>query len=206
MSTYLIFGMTYAFACAVQPGPFLAHPDRASLAHGWRRTLPAAFAPLLSDGPVILLTLLVLTHIRALLDNLFCAWLAAAFCSTWPLPPGAPGAPDDPEKPHRDVIGTPGPAEGRHSESAEPRTRFGRQSRHGAAAVEGLASATPAHGIALLAGFYGVMVLSLMGIIILFATARRLALQVNRVLVGLSALALVVFGCYQLWTGLHALL
>ena len=54
-------------------------------------------------------------------------------------------------------------------------------------------------------GFYGVMVLSLMGIIILFATARRLGPQVNRVLVGLSVFALAAFGCYQLWTGLHAL-
>jgi hypothetical protein len=65
---------------------------------------------------------------------------------------------------------------------------------------------TPAHGIILLAGFYGVMVLSLICIIILFATARRLGPRVNRVLVGLSALALAAFGCYQLWAGLAALL
>jgi threonine/homoserine/homoserine lactone efflux protein len=65
---------------------------------------------------------------------------------------------------------------------------------------------TPAHGIALLAGFYGVMVLSLMGVIILFATARRLGPQVNRLLVGLSALALAAFGGYQLWAGLAVLL
>ncbi len=68
MSTYVIFGMSYAFACAVQPGPFLAYIIGLALANGWRRTLPAAFAPLLSDGPVILLTLLVLTQMPAWLS------------------------------------------------------------------------------------------------------------------------------------------
>jgi hypothetical protein len=45
-----------------------------------------------------------------------------------------------------------------------------------------------------------------MGVIILFATARRLGPQVNRLLVGLSALALAAFGGYQLWAGLAVLL
>jgi hypothetical protein len=45
-----------------------------------------------------------------------------------------------------------------------------------------------------------------MGIIVLFATVRRLGPRVNRVLVGLSALALAAFGCYQLWAGLIAFL
>jgi threonine/homoserine/homoserine lactone efflux protein len=57
----------------------------------------------------------------------------------------------------------------------------------------------PSHGVALLAGFYGVMVLSLAGTIALFAAARNLGPRVNRVLIGLSSLALACFGCYLLF-------
>ena len=53
----------YAFASAVQPGPFLAYLISQSLTHGWRRTLPAAFAPLLSDGPIIIVVLFILTRL-----------------------------------------------------------------------------------------------------------------------------------------------
>ena len=91
MSTYLIFGMTYAFACAVQPGPVpVLIPIAEALAHGWRRTLPAAFAPLLSDGPVILLTIPVLTQIPAwlapvlrLAGGCFLLYLAFGAWRTW---------------------------------------------------------------------------------------------------------------------------
>jgi hypothetical protein len=62
MLTYLILGMTFAFAAAVQPGPLQTYLISQTLSHGWRRTLPAAFSPLISDGPVILVTLLVLSR------------------------------------------------------------------------------------------------------------------------------------------------
>jgi threonine/homoserine/homoserine lactone efflux protein len=55
MSTYLILGMAYAFAAAVQPGPLQTYLISQTLSHGWRRTLPAAFSPLIGDGPVIVL-------------------------------------------------------------------------------------------------------------------------------------------------------
>jgi threonine/homoserine/homoserine lactone efflux protein len=59
----------------------------------------------------------------------------------------------------------------------------------------------PANGVALLAGFYGTMVLSLAGTIALFAAARNLGPRVTRVLIGLSSVALAWFGCYLLWSG-----
>ena len=54
----------------------------------------------------------------------------------------------------------------------------------------------PANGVALLAGFYGTMVLSLAGTIVLFAAARNLGPRVTRALIGLSSVALACFGCY----------
>ena len=124
MIAYLILGMTYAFAAAVEPGPLQTYLISQTLSHGWRRTLPAAFSPLISDGPVIALVLGPL---------LLKAWRE-----------------------------------------------------------------TSAHGVALLAGFYGVMVLSLAATIVLFAAARNLG---PRVLIALSSVALACFGCYLLWSG-----
>jgi threonine/homoserine/homoserine lactone efflux protein len=62
MLIYLIQGVTFGFAAVVQPGPFQTYLMSQALNHGWRRTLPAALAPLISDGPIILLTLLVLSQ------------------------------------------------------------------------------------------------------------------------------------------------
>jgi hypothetical protein len=59
---------------------------------------------------------------------------------------------------------------------------------------------SPANGGALLAGFYGTMVLALAGTIVLFAAARNLGPRVTRVLIGLSSVALACFGCYLLWS------
>ena len=66
MLGYLFLGMTYAFAAAVQPGPFQAYLISQTISNGWRSTLPAAFAPLLSDGPIILVVLLVLSRMPSL--------------------------------------------------------------------------------------------------------------------------------------------
>jgi hypothetical protein len=45
------------------------------------------------------------------------------------------------------------------------------------------------------------MVCALAGLIVLFSTARRLGPDVTRTLNGVSALALLGFGVYQLWNG-----
>lgn len=61
MLEYMIIGGGLAFAAAVQPGPLQAFLLSRVAAVGWRRTLPAAFAPVISDGPVAVL-MLVLLH------------------------------------------------------------------------------------------------------------------------------------------------
>jgi threonine/homoserine/homoserine lactone efflux protein len=56
----VLLGSGFGFAAAVQPGPLQAFLLSRVMAHGCRRTLPAAFAPLLSDAPIALLMLFVL--------------------------------------------------------------------------------------------------------------------------------------------------
>lgn len=60
MTEYLLFGGGFAFAAAIQPGPLQAFLMSRVAAAGWRRTLPATLAPVVSDGPIALLMLLLL--------------------------------------------------------------------------------------------------------------------------------------------------
>jgi threonine/homoserine/homoserine lactone efflux protein len=56
-------GLGWGFTAAVQPGPLQAYILSETLAHGWRRSLPIVFAPLLADGPVIAVTLFILVQV-----------------------------------------------------------------------------------------------------------------------------------------------
>jgi threonine/homoserine/homoserine lactone efflux protein len=204
MSTYLIFGMSYAFACAVQPGPFLAYLVGLALANGWRRALPAAFAPLLSDGPVILLTLLVLTQmpewlapVLRMAGGCFLLYLAWGALQSWHK--------FDAGKLTEEASGRQGFAKAVTIQLLSPGPYIAWSLVMGPLLIQGWREA-PANGVALLGGFYTVMVLTLIAIVILLATARKLGPQVNRVLIGISALTLAAFGGYQLWAGLRVLL
>lgn len=60
MLQYILIGSGFAFAAAVQPGPLQAFLFTIVTRDGWKKSLPAAFSPMLSDGPIALLVLTVL--------------------------------------------------------------------------------------------------------------------------------------------------
>ncbi len=206
MIGYLVFGITFAFAAAVQPGPLQAWLVARTLAHGWRRALPGAFSPLLSDGPIIALSILVLSRMPAwLLPAIRIAggavllafavlaardWRRAA--TGGPAPTGPPGSAP------RSLLGaaainftSPGPYLGWSLVMGPLLLRGWRES--------------PAHGVALLAGFYGTMVLAMALMVLAIGAARTLAPRANRALLGASALALAGLGVWQLVAGARAL-
>ena len=63
MLPFLLQGLTLGFAAGAQPGPFQTYLISQTLSQGWRRTWIAAFAPLISDGPIVALALLVLSQV-----------------------------------------------------------------------------------------------------------------------------------------------
>ncbi len=69
MWLFLIQGVAFGLAAAAQPGPFQAYLLSQTLRNGWRATLPAALAPLISDGPIILITFLLLSRMPAWLQR-----------------------------------------------------------------------------------------------------------------------------------------
>jgi threonine/homoserine/homoserine lactone efflux protein len=231
MFSYLLMGATFAFSAAVQPGPFQAYLVSSTLANGWRRTLPAIFAPILSDVPIVCLVLLLLTRVSpAWLDALrvgggvFLLYLAARAVRAF--------------RHYRHELASPAfdvaqageaCATGTESCAAKPswRRRPRRRSRTlleavtvnllnpnpyiswslvlGPLAIRAW-RASPADGVALVAGFYVTMIAATALLLLIFAGARSLGPRIGRAFVGLSACALAGFGLSQLWTGGVAIL
>ena len=203
MPAYVLLGATYAFAAAVQPGPFQAYLIASTLTRGWRRTLPAVLAPLLSDIPIIALVLLVLTRVPPhvvdalrLAGGVFLLYLAArAFAAyrRYASPRVGP-----PAHATRTVL------EAVIINLLNPSPYLSWSLVLGPLLLEAWRAA-PAYGIALLASFYGTMIAATAAFLLPFAGARALGPRVGRTMAGISAAALAAFGLYQLWAGASSL-
>ena len=202
MTVYLLAGLTYGFAAAVQPGPLTAFLISQALTSGWRRALPGALAPLISDGPIAILVLLVLStmpvgliHWLRLLGGAYLLYLAAGAWRTWRRYDAAMAT--------ATRSGELGLLKAATVNLLNPNVYLGWSLVLGPLLLRGW-SESPANGVALVASFYAAIVACLAGIVLLFHAARRIGPVVNRALVGLSAIALAGFGAYQLWLGLLA--
>jgi len=199
MINYLIFGITYAFACVVQPGPFQAFLFSQSLTNGWRKTIPLVFAPLLSDVPVILLVLLVLTNVpkEVLLmlqffGGVFLLFLAFNASGKWRRS-GQNAKQDIP--PQQNVL------KAVLINFLNPNPYLGWSLVMGPLLIKGWIK-NPANGIVLLLGFYSSMIVCSIGMIVLFAATRNFGARISRIAIGISVIALAIFGFYELWSGI----
>ncbi len=202
MLGYLILGMTYAFAAAVQPGPFQTYLISQTLSNGWRRTIPAAFAPVISDAPIIILVLLVLSQMPDWLAKIlqcaggaFLLYLAIGAFKSWRH--------FDQQKALQFQSARQTVLKAALVNLLNPAPYIGWSLVMGPLLLKGWLE-SPANGIALLIGFYTTMVLVTLGIMLLFAAARNLGPLVSRGLVGISSIALTGFGLYELWLGIGA--
>lgn len=201
MFSTALFAASYGFAAAVQPGQLQAYLVSRAIAHGWRRTLPAVLAPLLSDVPVILLVVLLLTRVPPLFLNVlrvvggvFLLYLAYGALRA---SRGEAGTAASPAAAHRTFL------EAVLINLLNPSPYLGWALVLGPLLLQSWASSA-ASGIAVLAAFYLSLIAGSSAIVILFAQARALGPRVARGLVALSALALAAFGAWQLWAGLAA--
>jgi threonine/homoserine/homoserine lactone efflux protein len=200
---YLTYGIAFGFSAAIQPGPLLTYIISQTLKNGWRRTLPAALAPLISDIPIAIGILFVLSHVPVLLIQLlhlaggfFLLYLAYGAYKTWRTFEQQPSV--------QNQTGGQSLFKAVTVIWLNPNPYLGWSLVLGPMLLQGWHE-NPAHGIALLIGFYATMVISMAGIIILFSFARNLGAKINRALIGLTAIALAGFGVYQIWLGIEAL-
>jgi threonine/homoserine/homoserine lactone efflux protein len=199
MLTYLLQGLMLGFTAGAQPGPFQTYIISQTMRNGWRRTLIAAFAPLISDAPIILLCLFVLTrvpewfqHILYMAGGFFILYLAWGAFKLWrnftvleSAPPEA--SPKSLFKAATMNVLSPGPYIFWSLVSGPILLRAWQEA--------------PVNGLGFLFGFYFAMIGMNVLVIMLFGIAARTGDLVRRTMIGISALALTGFGLYQLWMG-----
>ncbi len=200
MWLYLFQGAGYGLAAASQPGPFQAYLISQAIARGWKRALPVALAPLVSDAPIIAVCLLALSRMPIWLERflylaggLFVLRLAHGAFKAW-----------------------------RNFEAfSQPAVETNREQSVLKAALTNILNPnpyifwilvtgpillkgwreTPLNGVGFIAGFYLAMTTCLAGIVMVFGAASKFGAGFNRLLLGVSALALLGFGLYQIWLG-----
>jgi threonine/homoserine/homoserine lactone efflux protein len=164
---------------------------------GWRKTLPASLAPVISDGPIAVMVLFILNRLPERVNILLQAggglllfYFAWSSFQQWRRPLQMQ----------------------KSDESSVPRTMFqaalvnllnpnpylGWSMILGPAAINAW-SIAPIHAVALVAAFYITIVLGTMGVIMLFGLTTFLNDDRKRVLVLVSAIILALLGAYQLW-------
>ena len=199
MWIYILQGIGYGLAAAAQPGPFQTYLISQTLTKGWKRMLPAAFAPLISDGPIIMLCLLVLSQVPLWLQRflylaggLFLLHIAYNAFKTWKdfgptLPSLETGTQQSLVRAALINVLNPNPYIFWSLVTGPILMTAWREA--------------PVHGLGFLAGFYITMILGFSTIILVFGSARQLGPAVNRALLGISAIALFGFGLFQIWLG-----
>jgi threonine/homoserine/homoserine lactone efflux protein len=200
MWIYLLQGVGYGLAAASQPGPLQTYLVSQSLTRGWRRTLPAALAPLLSDGPIIFICLLALSQVPAWMERflyfaggLFVLYLAWGTFQSWKN--------FEAQTPSTESTVRQNIFKAALTNILNPNPYFFWMLVTGPILIKGWRE-TPVNGIGFLAGFYITFISSLAGIILVFGLASRFGPKVNKILLAVSAAALFCFGLYQLWLGM----
>lgn len=206
MLAYFLQGLPLGLSAAGQPGPFQAFLLGQSIRRGWKRTLPAAFAPLISDTPIVIVTALILSQMPAgiilsirLAGGLFLLYLAYVT--------------------FRDSrTDTQNEAE-ENSGSTQPISIFQAATINilspgawlfwstitGPLLVTGWREAA-SHGVAFLVGFYGAMIAATLVLIFIFSMTRSTGPQFQHILAVVSSLLLGAFGIWQIILGLSVLL
>lgn len=198
MLNYFLLGLALGFPAAAQPGPLQAYLLSETLRSGCRRTLPAALAPLISDGPIVILVLLLLSQTPAwLLDLLrlgggvFILYLAwGAFRSFQRADGSQAGVPVQSSQQ--------GVLKAALLNILNPNPYIFWATVAGPIIIDAWRG-SPNWALGFGLGFYGTLIAGFAGFIVLFAVAGRLDDRLSRALSGVSAVALLLFGLYQFW-------
>ena len=193
---YLIPGIAFGFAAAAQPGPLMLYFISRTLQSGWKKTFPAVFAPVVTDGPIAIACLLILGSLPPyfllyiqVAGGLFILYLAYRAAKTWKGYSGGIMVEDHSSR--RTLL------DAIVVNFLNSGPWIGWSLVIGPLFLEGW-KGNPVNGILLLAGFYITMFLVSTMVIVLFHQARDRGPKFQRILLGLSVIFLAIFGIYQL--------
>ncbi len=196
MFSSLLLGSGLAFAAVLQPGPLQAYFLSSVAQRGWCRTLPAALAPICSDGPIVIIVLFVLTQLPDAVARLMQAaggflllYFAWSAYREWRR--GLAPDREDGKSGSRTLLEAIG------INLINPNPWLGWTLVMGPALLAAWQD-SPASGIAFLVSFYGVIVGASALLILLLGTTSLLSPRFRRGLILLSAILLAAFGVYRL--------
>jgi threonine/homoserine/homoserine lactone efflux protein len=193
----ILIGSGFAIAAALQPGPLQAFLFSSVTRQGWKKTLPASLAPVISDGPIAITMLLILnrlppsmTYFLQLAGGLLLLYFAWSSFQGWRNPSELQEAEQ-------------GSAPQTMLQAAlvnllNPNPYLGWSLILGPAAINAW-SVAPIQAVALVAAFYITIVVATMGVVMLFRLTGFLSSDRRRILVLISAMILALLGGYQLW-------
>ena len=191
----ILLGSSLAFAAAIQPGPLQAYFLSSVAQRGWRRTLPAAFAPICSDGPIVLIVLLVLTRLPDSVARLMQAaggllllYFAWSAYHQWQQGPASETKVKGGSQTLLEAMGI---------NLINPNPWLGWTLVMGPALIAAWQD-SPASGIAFLISFYGVIVGTGALLILLLGTSSFLSPRLRHSLILISAILLAALGIYRL--------
>ncbi len=203
MFDYIAQGLSLGVPAGALPGPFMAYLFSQTLRNGWRKTLPAAMAPALSDGPIILLMVLILTQLPAtfllviqFLGGAFIIYLAVGAFKTFLKPADELQITGEPSGESQSLI----EASVMNLLNPNPYIFWGTA---GALVLVRGWQESPANGAAFLGAFYAGLLSVNLGLILVFGLARKMGPTVVKWLSGIAALSLLAFGLVQIIIGIQ---
>lgn len=200
MLEHIIIGGGFAFAAATQPGPLQAFLVSRIVTDGWRRALPAALAPLISDGPIAVLILTLLHNVTSGFESVlkgiggivFLYFAVKTFFQWYRMRLGTPPATHSSPKTLLQAVMV---------NLLNPGPYLGWSLILGPLVLEAWGK-KPINAVALVVSFYSVMVFSLSLFIVLVGTTSFLGSRGRQGLLLASSVVLAGIAIYSLWSSL----
>lgn len=200
---YLLQGAGLGLSAAASPGPFQTYLINQTLIGGWRRSVPLAIVPLISDPIIILMVILVLEQLPSqfldwisLAGGFFILYLATSFWRQLRL------SPETLPEPQRGSGGVMRKGVLMNLFSPGPYTYW--ILVNGPILLAAMRQ-SPFQGLAFLIGFYTVIIMGFLAIVMIFHQARKLGPRLVRVMTLISVLILLVFAGLLIFQGINAL-
>jgi threonine/homoserine/homoserine lactone efflux protein len=189
---YLLQGLGLGLTAGISPGPLQTFLVNKSLSGGWRSGFPVAFAPLISDVPIVLVILLLLNQVPpqflrviSLVGGVYVFYLAWGLWGQW-----RQASLESPATPTSEVNNL---WQGVLMNFLSPGPYIFWTLVNGPLLISALRQSW-LYGLAFLLGFYGAFIGLMLGLVFIFDQARRLGPRVVRSLTLVSIIVLVIFG------------
>lgn len=185
-------GISLGFSAGALPGPFLSYLINTTMAFGWRKSLIVILTPLVTDGPIILLAVVLLKQmppdlirIIQIVGGLYLVWIAVG---AWrQFRKGVSLTPND-APPQSRTLG-----QGMIMNWLSPAPYIFWGTITGPLLIKGL-DISIWHGLGFLVAFYGTFLGFLVLYVFIFDRLRRLDERITKVIFLVTIVFLLFFG------------